>query len=215
MKIALIDKHPVLRRGLDEILHTHFETATILESDSVIHFRESFPDLYPDMIIIGVGHVGDDKKMNPIIMTRKLYPKGNVIIYDETLNPSMISRYLKIGVSGYLSKDADLNELIECVKDVASGKRYLNSDALLWMLNTINFEKKIKFVTRKNIDLTLREREIAGYLADGMRTSWIAHKLGRKSSTISTIKYNIYKKLDVDNVLALRDVIKLESVGAH
>jgi DNA-binding NarL/FixJ family response regulator len=53
---------------------------------------------------------------------------------------------------------------------------------------------------------------VAQYLAEGMQTSWIAHKLNRKVSTISTIKSNIFHKLQIDNILKLREQIGLIGV---
>ncbi|MCE7042801.1 response regulator transcription factor [Dyadobacter sp. CY312] len=208
MKIALIDKHPVLRKGLDKVLASNFDGAIIMESDTIIHFRELFPKQIPDLIIMGLGSAADAGNLDFINMSRRWYPKGSVIIYDEDVNLPMISRYLSTGARGYLSKAADLNELIECVKDVVSGKRYLSEEILLWVLNTYDFGNKKRPVVKGNGQLTDREQQIAEFLVDGMKTSWIARELGRKPSTISTIKNNIFKKLEINNVLKLRDVIK-------
>jgi DNA-binding NarL/FixJ family response regulator len=77
-------------------------------------------------------------------------------------------------------------------------------------------EMLLKFFTKtshnppKHLVLTNRESEIAKYLSQGMTTSWIANELGRKASTISTIKHSIFKKMKVDNILELRTAIYMD-----
>ena len=123
----------------------------------------------------------------------------------------MIINYLKIGVDGYLSKLNDLAELVACINDISRGKHYICSDALYAMLLTKSTSERPN-VQKVNHQLTSREFEVANYLSEGLQTKIIAQKLGRAPSTISTTKANIFKKLKVDNVVKLRDLIHSVSV---
>lgn len=213
MNVAVIDKHPVFRKGLNHIIHGNFEDVKILEADSVVHFYESFSDQNPDIFIIGVGQHGEERTIKPILMIKKWYPSGNVIVYDEDHKPSLlISEYLKVGVNGYLTKESELDEILDCMKDVAGGKRYLNGDFLIWMLNRFQIGKKRKDIPKIENKLTTRQLEIAKHFADGMKTTSIAKKLGLKTSTVSTIKNIVFKKLSIENILELRDIIRSENL---
>ncbi|WP_221393266.1 response regulator transcription factor [Dyadobacter sp. NIV53] len=205
MTIALIDKHPILRTGLVFFIKDHFTEATILESDSIVTFYESYRDQKPDLIILGISQDSNSNNLNFINLVKKKYPKAAIVLYDEKPGTSMGFHYLKAGVKGYLSKQNNLTELIDCITDVLKGKRYICNDVLEIILDG-NFVEKIDS-QEENISLTSREYEIAQYLSQGMKTSLIAQTLGRKMSTISTIKTNIFKKLEVDNILKLREVL--------
>ncbi|MCE7042800.1 response regulator transcription factor [Dyadobacter sp. CY312] len=208
IKIGLIDKNPVLRKGLHDVLCEHFQVVAILESNSVFHFFETFPAPGPDLIIKGVNSLEDENNVESVVKVRKWYPHTKVILYDQQVNPSMVNSYLAAGVKGYISKEDELKEVIDCVTQVANGNRYLNNESLWRVLNTFNFEGKQKLAPPKRITLTARELEIAEYLVDGMGVTWIAQKLGRKPSTISTTKKKIFTITKVDSVLKLRDKIK-------
>ena len=205
MTIALIDKHPILRTGLVFFLKDHFNEATILESDSITTFNESYKDQKPELIILGISQDSSANNLSFINLVKKKYPKSSIVLYDEKPGTSMVFHYLKAGVKGYLSKQNNLTELIDCITDVLKGKRYICNDVLEIILDGNFVEKNV--TPEDNNPLTSREYEIAQYLSQGMKTSLIAQTLGRKMSTISTIKTNIFKKLDVDNILKLREVM--------
>lgn len=209
MEIVLIDRHPIIRKGLEQVLNSNFNEANLFEAESIVDFHESFPNQFPDLVIIGVSNFRKENDLNFINLARKWYPKGSVIAYDDEIDLHMITQYLTSGVSGYLPKSAGVKELVDCVNQVLDGKRYLSAEVLLWVLNTYSFESKPSRISVKDrAELTRREFEIAGYLAEGMKTSWIAKRLDRKPSTISTIKINIFKKLKVDNIVSLRNVVQ-------
>ena len=205
MNIVLIDKHPILRTGLAFFLKDHFNEATILESDSVTTFHESYRDQKPDLIILGISQDSTGNNLSFINIVKKKYPKASIVLYDEKPGTSMVFHYLKAGIKGYLSKQNNLTELIDCISDVLKGRRYICNEVLEIILNGNFVEKNTSM--DENMSLTSREYEIAQYLSQGMKTSLIAQTLGRKMSTISTIKTNIFKKLDVDNILKLREVL--------
>ncbi|MCE7044351.1 response regulator transcription factor [Dyadobacter sp. CY312] len=208
MIVALLDKYPVLRLGLRELLTGHFKSITTIESESIRLFSALQLDQTPDIIIMGLSEEGKDDHFGDVNMAKKAYPGTSLIVYaDEALNLNGLSDYLSLGVEGYLSKRAESTELITCVSTVADGKKYVNVADLLSLLGKPESGKKEMFRNFGDLKLSGREAEIARYLADGKRPSWISQKLNRKPSTISTIKRNIFKKLAVNNVLELRERI--------
>lgn len=208
MIVALLDKYPVLRLGLKELLTGHFKSITTIESEGIKLFSELQLDQTPDIIIMGFSEQEKDDHLRDVNMARKAYPQASLIVYaDEVLNLNGLSGYLSLGVEGYLSKRADSLELITCVSTVADGKKYVNVADLLSLIGKPESGKKETFRNAGELRLSGRETEIARYLAEGKKPSWISQKLNRKPSTISTIKRNIFKKLTVTNILELRERI--------
>lgn len=206
MTIALIDKHPITRRGLFLLLKNQFKEAVILQSESILTFYKLFRNQDPDLIILGISQDINDNNIGFINFIRQNYPKGPIILYDENPGSSLVFHYLKTGIFGYLSKQNNILELTECIESVLNGKRYICNEILNLILSQHLTEKKD--IYKDNGLLTSREYEIAHYLSQGMKTSLIAQTLGRKMSTISTIKTNIFKKLQVGNILELRALMQ-------
>ena len=212
LTIALIDNHPIIRTGLGLFLKNKLEDVTLLEADTIASFQELFPSAVPDLIILGVSQTSELSSVKLITVTKNSYPLSKIIVFDENPESQIILRYLRAGANGYLTKFDDLNDLVDCIRDVIKGRRYLCNEVISMLLDKHPLEKKIPEKIKKS-NLTSRESEIAKYLSDGMRTSMIAQKLGKKASTISTIKNHIFRKLEVDNVLKLRDVFFSQSTN--
>lgn len=210
MKIAVIDKHPISRAGLISFLNTRFEDADIIESENVTSFQEAHPGQNPDLIILGINQSANAANINFITTVskrKKTQPAGTVIVYDEKPNFSMIIHYLKAGLRGYITKQNSLDEIKQCIGAVLNGKRYVCDEVMQLILDSYYVEESI---LREGHfpPLTPREFEIAKYLIKYTKTSVIAKTLGVTSSTVSTIKNTIFKKLDVDNIQNLKEVIQ-------
>jgi len=208
LSFVIIDRYPIIRTGIDLFLKNQFTKIHILESDSIVNFLEIYPAYKPDVVILGLNQYPDILKINLVTAAKQAYPTAKLIIYDDILysqlnnnarNMKTIARYMKEGVNGYLSKGNNLSELIDCIHDIFIGKNYISTE---------KFIQTSQQETAKLPKLTKREFEIAVYISKGMTTNGIAQKLKRASSTISTTKATIFKKLKVDNVLNLRDVMQ-------
>lgn len=127
-------------------------------------------------------------------------------MYDDRPDASLIVPYLKAGVNGYLSKQNSTNKLIECVEIVLEGKRYVCKEVLELILDEYIIENKA-LPANSFPPLTPREYEIAKSLIQGIKTSEIAKVFGRKLGTISAMKTSIFKKLKVDNIVKLREMM--------
>lgn len=206
LTVALIDKHPILRLGLTFCLRQHFTGITVKEASDIIEYNELNPDLTPNLIIQGINENPKESNFHTVERIKRYYPKTPVIIYDE--NPLNFKKmpYLESGINGYVLKQNDVGELLSCIDAVLNGKYYI-SPQLLEFLSEAFMKEKTSLAEKQNL-LTEREQEVAKYLCEGMKTSLIAERTGRKSSTISTMKTKIFKKLEVKNILELRDFLE-------
>lgn len=209
MKIALIDKHPITHAGLVNFLHSRYKDLTIIESEDITSFQQEYSGQNPDLIILGINQSANAVNIRFIKMVSKGKEQftGFVIVYDDKPNFSMITHYLKAGLRGYLTKQNSFHELEHCIKEVFKGKRYICDEVIQWILESYYVEEGT-YREDNFPPLTPREYEIAKHLAKDMKTSVIAKKLGVTSSTVSTIKNAIFRKLDVDSIHNLKEVIQ-------
>lgn len=202
--VAIFDTHPVMRMGLAILLRDNFTEAEIIESNDMLDYRQDAGRPEPDVIIY-VSHADFEEEGYPLISDiRQKCPGSRVIVYGPEMQPEVIIDFFRKGVNGYLSKYADISEMLICIKSVIDGKRYLSGEYMAFL-----FEYLLASHTpqRKSDLLTRRQKEVADYLVQGMSTSSIAEKTGLHLSTISTFKAAIFAKLGIDNVFALKEIL--------
>ena len=111
----------------------------------------------------------------------------------------MVNRLLKSGVTGYIEKDAGLEELEKAIALVADGRSYFSPRIVETMR-----ELMINGGQDDSLDsLTTREREIVQLIAESYSNKEIAAKLGMSVRTADTHRTNIMKKLNLHDVAAL------------
>lgn len=206
--IALIDRHPVVRSGLGAIIKHHFSNVLIHESDNFLQFAASGSGAGIDLIVLGDTSDLIHTQHKSITQIRRINSRFQLIMFEEKPDLAKIAMYSKLGAAGYLTKASDMPEFLKCIADVRAGKYYLSNEILEVMLtNPVECNKPGGRASRSK--LTNREYEIAVYLSHGESTSSISKRLDRKASTISTIKKNIFRKLNIKDILKLRDYLEV------
>lgn len=207
--IGLIDNYAIIRLGLNFLLHEHFNELELLESDSVADFANQYEDKKCDVLVLGNNSLIARDCFKTVSALRKQFPQVPILVYDENINQNLTVRYFELRIQGYIAKESIAREIVNGINALLNKKQFLSPDVL---------ESLLRFVVRKELEpaganvLTARESEIALYLSQGMKTSWIAKTLDRKPSTISTIKHTIFKKMKVDNVVQLMNLFGLRDL---
>lgn len=200
MIAAVIDNNTILRTGFYTILNKNFDGIEILEAESVTSFKENYGDVSPDLIVFAQQVEKDTKTQ--IMLLKNHYKSSALIVYNVTFDAKVIRDYFKLGVAGCVSRKMNEAEFLKCVHTVLDRKRFIGEDFQELILAEFFVAPQVSTIKSKTT-LSPRENQIAAYLTEGRRTSWIAKKLERKQSTIATIKSNIFRKLKVDNVVDL------------
>ncbi len=205
--IAVIDKHPIVRAGLEVFIKNNFNDVGLVEFESFYHFHKVCIETIPDLFIIGNTVELPNNQCKLILGLIAKNKKTKVIIYDDSPDFLKVSLYFKSGATGYLSKQSKMDELLKCISEVENGKNYVSSEIMEILIpKWISTGKDTG--SDKKITLTHREFEIATFLIDGSSVSEISKKLQRKTSTISTIKKNLFRKLKINNLVDLKDSLE-------
>jgi two-component system invasion response regulator UvrY len=205
--IAVIDKHPVVRAGLEIFIQNNFSDVTIIEFDSFHHFNKDSIDDLPELFIVGSTIELPSNQCKIITKLKNKSRLIKIIIYDDNPDFLKISQYFKSGVTGYLTKRSDMTDLYKCISEVQNEKSYISDEIMEILLP--RWLSPVEDPSFKNkITLTNREFEIAGYLINGDTISEISKKIQREISTIRTIKKNLFHKLKITNLVDLKDSLQ-------
>ncbi len=198
-RVVVIDDHEALRTGLRYVLEPHnirvVGGTNGAEEAKALVTRES-----PDVVVVDLSLAEHDG----IELIRELSRKRiQVVAYSDYRDDRLIARSLNAGALGFAVKDEDTDALIESIRTVASGRR--------WLPKPITDDEVSELVLADQPSLSRREREILGLLSDGLSTDEVAEKLSLSAHTVRTHVKNAMRKLDASTrahavAIALRDL---------
>lgn len=188
-KILLADDHSYIRMGLIQLLKDEFPFAEIGEAADGQQLVKMVMEQEWDLVISDLEMPGLNglEALEQIKKIKPLLPVLILSIYDEQL---YAVRTLKAGASGYLNKNAAPEELVQAVRRIQAGKKYINSDVAELLLQTS--EDKQLHDTLSNRELTIFKM-----LARGLSISDIANELHLAPTTVSTYRSRILEKLNL------------------
>ena len=195
-RILLADDHSIIRRGLMQILKDEYPGIEITEVDngeSVIK-EVTFHDF--DLLISDLDMPGITG-LDALQQVKIIKPNLPVLILSVFTEDLYAVRVLKAGGAGYMNKNAAPFELINAVRRIALGKKYITPEIAEKLLTNVDTSKKPHEI------LTNRELEILKLLADGKTVTRIAQILSSALTTISTHRSRILEKLGLSGNAAL------------
>ena len=191
IQILIIDDQALARTGLRHILDQSNEITQVTEATSGEVALSQCVKRRLDIILLSVNLPG----VTGFEVTRKLrrsHPGAKIIILAAHAKPPYPARLLDAGASGYLTRDCDAEELLQAIKVVSGGQRYIGSEAAkqlaLSMLSGAGSGSPFE-------DLSAREMEVMLKITDGRRIPDIASLMCLSPKTVSTYKYRILGKL--------------------
>lgn len=215
IRVVLADDHVVVRSGIKTLLEHEGSIQVIGEASDGQEALEVVKNLQPDLLIIDIRM----PIMNGIEATKQLqqYSKSTkALILSMHDDEDYILQSIESGASGYLLKDTSKEEFLKAINTVYEGGKYFSGDVSKALVNSyLNIkDKKPQKPTSitTQYDLTKREKEILALIADGLGNKDIAEKLGKSVRTIETHRFNIMKKLKVNNVVELLKKTEEESL---
>nr|WP_163501084.1 two-component system response regulator NarL [Halomonas socia] len=193
--ILIIDDHPLLRRGVSQLLE--------LEEDMVLSGEAGEPEagirlaleLDPDMVLLDLNMPG----MNGIETLKQLRERGfagRVVMFTVSDQEDDVVAALQAGADGYLLKDMDPEEMIRQLRQASLGRMVI-SESLTALLAEALRSQRNQPAAPDIHSLTQREREILRELAGGLSNKMIARKLDITEGTVKVHVKHLLKKLNL------------------
>lgn len=199
--ILLADDHPILRKGLREIIEEGENFSVVAETSNGESALALIEQYLPDIAVLDV----DMPKMSGLevavaVQEKKL--KTKIIILTMYDNENIFNRALDSGVLGYLLKDNAISEILEALQKVNEGKYYITPS-----LSEFLVKRAPNRQTREgqNIlgQLSPTERKVLKLVSDNLTNKEIAEKLFISIRTVETHRNNICQKLNLQGPNAL------------
>lgn len=195
IRILLIDDHPLFRKGVAQLVRADDDLELAGEVSDGASGVALAAELDPDLILIDLNM----KLMNGIETLRQLKGSGvraRCVMLTVSDDERDVLDAMKAGADGYLLKDMEPEELCARIKQSVGGNVVLDASVAGLLANALNAPP-----AASHSDLTDREREILGLLADGRSNKEIARELGISDATVKVHIKHLLRKLNMKSRL--------------
>jgi DNA-binding NarL/FixJ family response regulator len=196
-RIIVADDHQILRQGLVALLGVQPDMEVVGQASDGRQAVALARELSPDVIVMDVAM----PNLNGIDATRQALghvPGAKVIVLSAHGHQRMIAESLRAGASGYVPKDSAMEELVEAIRTVMAGERYLGPKVA-----SVLASEYLDAEPRTGQTLTPREREVLQLIAEGKATKEAAAALGVSVKTVETHRRSLMEKLALFSVAEL------------
>lgn len=192
LRVLIADDHAVVRRGISQILTEGLSFPHIGEAADTRELITLALDEDWDIIISDISMPGGGG-LEGLRQIRKAKPHQPVLIVSIFPQEQYAVKVLSMGAAGYLNKDAATEELLDAVKMILSGRRYIQPSIAEKLTDSLRMQAGLL----PHELLSEREMEVLTGLVRGQTVSEIAASLAVSPNTVSTYRSRIMAKMDM------------------
>lgn len=197
LRILVADDHTLVRAGFCSLVENIAGVEVVAEAEDGHQALELIDQHRPDIVLMDITM----PRLNGLDVAARVidrHPHVRIIILSMHPDEEYVLRALRIGVSGYLIKDAGTDELEMAIRSVAQGKTFLSPSIS---------EKVAEYVRRVGDGseelLTSRQREVLQLIAEGLTSREIAEMLEISVKTVESHRTHLMSRLEIHDVAGL------------
>ncbi len=194
VRIIIADDHVIFREGLKQVIASTENMVVADETGSSQELLQKVQENDYDLVILDVSMPGRNG-LDTLMELKKNKPKLPVLILSMHPEEQYALRAYKSGASGYVTKGSPVSELLEALRKISIGKKYVSADLAEAMVCSLGESTE----TEIQHTLSNREYQVLCMIASGKPVSKIAEELSLSVKTISTYRGHILRKLNMNN----------------
>ncbi|CAB5699422.1 Response regulator uvrY [Delftia tsuruhatensis] len=192
--VVLCDDHAVLRRGIRDTLAEAVDISVTAEAGSYAELREQLRAALCDVLLLDINMPGRSG-LEALASVRETHPQIKVLMVSMYPEDQYALRCLKAGAQGYANKAGDPVLLIEAVRTVAGGRKYLTAEVAQMLADSL--AQPAPQVPHES--LSERELQTLIKIAAGQRLTDIAQELMLSPKTVSVYRARVLEKLQMSS----------------
>jgi two-component system, NarL family, invasion response regulator UvrY len=188
--VIIADDHPVVRQGLTRILAEETDMVLAAEAATGQELLEKLGKTQCDVVLLDISMPGRGG-LETLAELRRHYPKIPVLVLSVYPEDQFGLRVLKSGAAGYMNKEAACDQLVNAIRKVCSGGKYVSANLAEKMAGDLAADSQVPL----HESLSRREYQVMSLIASGKTVSEIARELYLSQKTISTHRARILEKM--------------------
>ncbi|MDZ7626397.1 MAG: response regulator transcription factor [Ignavibacteriaceae bacterium] len=196
IRLLLIEDNHLLRDGIFLILKPQKDIIILAASGDSRDTFTKIKQLKPNVVLLDLG-LRSQNSLHVVEIVKQDFPQAKIIVMDLAPVQADILQYVKAGASGFILKDASLNDFLRTIRTVSEGATVLPSLLVDSLFSQIveHAIREGKSKLNEAVKMTKREREVIGFLGDGMSNKQIGQKIRISTYTVKSHIHNIMEKL--------------------
>jgi DNA-binding NarL/FixJ family response regulator len=185
--VLLIEHQALTRLGVKTLLAGTSDIELLGDADNPGDGFRQFSEMGPDVTVLGL-RFPDSCSIDDLERYLEERPKAKIIMLADHAGDAEISRALKKGAVGYITKDIAPHDLVDAIRKIAAGRKYIPEDLAQLLSENLGQE-----------ELTQTESNILQMIVGGMSNKEIAFALDISENTVKTHNQNIFGKIGVND----------------
>ncbi|OGU75243.1 MAG: hypothetical protein A2V93_00870 [Ignavibacteria bacterium RBG_16_34_14] len=200
IQILLIEDNRLLREGLTAVLKKQHDMNVVETVGDGENIMMSMHKYKPEVMLLDLG-LRSRNSLNLVKLVKKNFPSTKVIMMDLIPLQADVFEFVQAGVSGFILKDARVNDFLTTIRSVAKGLQVLPSNLTGSLFSQIveyavNGSKPSAIID--SVRMTKREKQVIELISDGYTNKEIAQKLHLSTHTVKSHVHNILEKLSLN-----------------
>lgn len=202
IQVIIADDHAIIRDGLRAILDAQPDIQVVGDASDGREAVQLAAKLKPDLVILDISMpvMNGIEAMEEILLQN---PRCKVIILSMHATSEYILRAFQAKANGYLLKESAGKEVVDAVRSVYSGQRYLSQKVSDRMIDEFIRMQEQGTVSQPLENLSLREREVLQLVVEGRSSAEIAGELGLSIKSVETYRSRLMQKLGISDLPGL------------
>lgn len=196
-RVLLIDDNTLFRRGLSALLALQTDLSIVGEAASGKEAAQVSSSLDADVLLIDT-RVASASGLDIAAQIKRHLSRIKIVVLTASRTEEHVRTALRMGVDGYVLKDATLEELLLSIRSVAKGKKYLSPDVSGHLVESFLHPEQTSAVSQLDV-LTNRERGIMQLIAEGRTNKSAAEFLSVSQKTVEKHRASLMQKLGLRN----------------
>jgi two-component system, NarL family, invasion response regulator UvrY len=190
--VLLVDDHHIVRQGLKNLIMLEADLVVTGEAGSGIEALNLVRSNHYDIVVLDIS-MPNKNGVDTLHDLKHIAPDLPVLILSGYSEAQYALNLIRSGCKGYLSKDADSDEIIKAIKTIANGKRYISAELAELM------SEQLSHPSEKQLHEALSDREFQVFLklAGGLSPTEIGNELNISVKTVSTYRTRILEKMSL------------------
>ena len=202
LKVLMVDDHEVFCKGLKMVLKEHSYISKCDRAENGLDALKYLKQEKYDVVFIDIQM----PKMNGFELAKRMkqdHKESKLIIMTASEEASYVCKFIELGVSAYLFKYCIADEVAKAFEAVIYGGTYINPEIDSIYSNYLLNKKRDGETGSLNTELSKTEIVVAKLICEQYTSGEIASIMGKKISTINTLRKRLFLKLGVNNVVGM------------
>jgi two-component system, NarL family, invasion response regulator UvrY len=194
IRVLIADDHAIVRKGLKQIVSETSDVEIVAEAEDYAEIMRKLRALSVDVLVLDIG-LPVKNGIEILKIVKKEMPRVQVLVLTMYPESQYALRSMRAGASGYLTKDSVPDRLVEAIRRIADGKKYITPELGETLAQFVDQDADQLSHER----LSDREFETLCLIASGKALSEIAEELKLSPKTVSVYRARVLEKMQLKN----------------